>query len=123
MELFLRHCYGCLDLTPVLDADVMRLIMLADELEAKQLLAECDDAIVSRASGKKFDFFVALSNGGDMVDWIRLADQLGLAKVSRMCEMHLAKHLKENRSGRENTRLNELGQECLLRVINQLAEL
>jgi len=34
---------------------------------------------------------VELSNGGDMVDWIRLADQLGLRKVSAMCEMHLAR--------------------------------
>ena len=76
-----------------------------------------------RAEGKKFTYFVDLSNGGDMIDWIRLADQLGLAKVSSMCEMHLARHLKENRSGRENARLQELGQECLLRVINQLAEL
>lgn len=123
MELFLRHCYGCLDLNPVADADVMRLIMLADEFEAKQLLSDCDEAIAARAHGKPFTFFVELSNGGDMVDWIRLADQLGLAKVSSMCEMHLAKHLKDNRSGRENTRLNELGQECLLRVINRLAEL
>lgn len=123
MELFLRHCYGCLDLGPVLDADIMRLIMVADEFEAKQLLSDCDDAIAGRAQGKKFDYFVELSNGGDMVDWIRLADQIGLAKVSSICEMHLARHLKDNRSGRENTRLNELGQECLLRVINQLAEL
>jgi hypothetical protein len=27
-----------------------------------------------------------------MVDWIRLADQLGLRKVSSMCEMHLARY-------------------------------
>ena len=53
MELFLRHCYGTLDITPVADADVMRLIMLADEFQAKQLLSDCDDAIVLRADGEK----------------------------------------------------------------------
>jgi len=51
MELFLRHCYGTLDIQPVADADVMRLVMLADEFEAKQLLSDCDDAIVYRADG------------------------------------------------------------------------
>lgn len=123
MELFLRHCYGCLDLSPVLDEDVMRLIMLADEFQAKQLLVDCDEAICSRAHKKKFDYFVQLSDGGDMIDWLSLTDQIGLPKIGGILEMHLAKHLKENRSGRENTRLSELGQECLLRVINRLAEM
>ena len=54
MELFLRHCYSCLDLTPVADADIMRLIMLADEFEAKQLLAECDEAIAARQASTPY---------------------------------------------------------------------
>ena len=123
VELFLSHCYGTLDLSPVADADIMRLVMLADEFEARHLLRECDELIAARAEGKRFSFFVDLSSGGDVVDWIRLADRLGLAQVSSVCEMHLARYLKENRTWRENVRLNELGQDCLLRVINKLAGL
>lgn len=121
--LFLQHCYGILDIGGVGDADVMRLILVADEYRAKGLLQVCDKALVTRASGKSFSYFVELSQGGNVVDSIRLADRLGLSKVSSVCEMHLAKYLKENRTWREDTRLNELGQECLLRVINKLAEL
>lgn len=112
-----------LDLAPVADADIMRLVMLADEFEAPALLQRCDAAIVARAHGRSFSYFVELSQGGDVVDWIRLADRLGLKLVSGVCEMHLARYLKDNRTWRGNTRLNELGQDCLLRVINKLAEL
>ena len=105
------------------DTDIMRLIMLADEFGARALLELCDETIVKRAEGRNFSYFVELSQGGDVVDWIRLADRLGLKRVSGACEMHLARYLKENRTWRENHRLNELGQECLLRVINRLAEL
>lgn len=123
MQVFLQHCYRSLDIRSVANTDLMRLIMLAHEFESKLLLEECDQLLVDRSERKPFSFFVELTNGGDMVDWIRLSDQLGLKKAGSICEMHLARHLKENPHGQESARMQGLGQECLLRVINKLAQL
>lgn len=107
----------------------MRLIMLADEFKSRLLMEECDQLLVERSEGKSFTFFVELSNGGDMVDWISLTDQLGLKKTGSVCEMHLARHIKAHQRGQERasipdgSRMNELNHECLMRIISKLAQL
>lgn len=123
IQAFLKHCYRSLDIRTVANADVMRLIMVAHELECKLLLEECDQLLVERSEHRPFAFFADLSNGGDMVDWIKLCDHLGLKKAGSICEMHLVRHLKVSPEGQESSRMQELGQECLLRVINKFAQL
>ena len=123
VQAFLRHCYRSLDVRAVRNADLMRLIMLADEFDSKSLVEECDQLLVERSDRKPFTYFIELSNGGDMVDWLRLTDSVGLKKAGSICEMHLARHLKENPGGQESARMHELGQDCLLRVINKLAQI
>ena len=123
VQAFLKHCYRSLDIKTIANDDIMRLISVAHEFESKLLLEECDQLLVDRSELKPFSFFVDLTHGGDMVDWIKLCDHLGLSKAGSVCEMHLARHLKDNPEGQEASRMHELGQDCLLRVINKLAQL